>query len=91
MAALFATRFQTIEAGNDETIESGNPIIVHDIVLTTDTAETVTFTDASLNTLFTLRAIPGSRSMDIKWIADKGLKVTQTTDTSVIIFYELSG
>lgn len=81
-----------VAATEDTTIEGGDPLTIHGIVLSSPAQETVTFlTGDGSATIFTFRTNPGSVPIPIRWVASNGIKVDPTTNVDVTIFYELSG
>ena len=94
MANVIAPNFVYIPRTQDIQIEGGNPIIVHGMVFSGDVArETVDLYEGDGSTLIsTFRSLAaGFEVMDHLFVADKGLKTEVTTDTDIIIFYEVSG
>lgn len=82
--------------GSAQTVESGEPIIVNGVVFTAGPATTtitVTTADSDQTTFMIVRlAASTTVTMDIPFIADKGLRVVPTTgDCDVSIFHLAPG
>lgn len=84
-------------AGDRQTVENGNPIIVYGIQISNVNAgggDIVRFDDADGNLLFTIKPNFGSTiEIDPTWLADKGLSIADGGSNlqNVTIYYSVSG
>ena len=92
---LAASSYVIIPANDTTLIENGDSIVIYGYDFSDTTAgHTVTFEDGDGTNSFAIQSSTGGllgHQSSIPWLADKGLQITTTTNTTGIVFYRKTG